>query len=222
MGEPTVNQSVELELRQGGLSLVKQLQAVKVVDQQSATLVSERISILKSVIAKWKDYWKEPKAKAKAAHAILCEREGDLLKVLEPAVKASSDDLAYWAMIEREKARKEQEARDKAAWEQRQKEREADEKAKAAVNFEDAAAIIEAAKPTEPLPPAPALPQTGDQTIRDHWKYRVIDLDLVPRPFLCLDDTMVGNYVQEHKGETQIPGIEVYNEPIVAQKRRSQ
>jgi hypothetical protein len=68
-----------------------------------------------------------------------------------------------------------------------------------------------------PLPPPPA-PKAQGMAVRHDWKWRVVNEDLIPRPFLMLDGVKITRHVKEHKGETQIPGIEAYLEAGVVTK----
>lgn len=213
-------ENIESQIKQQGLVLAVEASALQVVDQESATRASGIVAGLKDVVSKWKAYWKEPKAKAKAAHSILCEREAELLKRIEPAITYASSRLAAWTMAEREKARKEQEAREKAEWEARQKEQEAASKLDEVIDFEEAAKIAEAARPKAPLPPAPVQPVLDGLQMRDHWVFEVEDLEKVPRHYLMLDQSMVQAEVTRLKDKTDIPGIRVFNNPIMAKARR--
>lgn len=212
--------AIEHELKSYALQLVEDAGDLRVTNQESANRVSSIVASVKSAMAKWKAYWKEPKAKAKAAHAILCEREKDLLDRLEPLITRGSAELGRWTLAERERLRKEQEAREKAEWEANQKKREAETKLEDVANFEDAAAIAEEVKPAAPLPPVPSKPDLGGLQARDHWVWEVEDFDAIPRKYLAPDKAMIDDAVARGKGETKIPGIRVINKPIMAQQRR--
>jgi len=51
---------------------------------------------------------------------------------------------------------------------------------------------------------------------RDNWKYEVIDINLVPREYLMINASMLTPIVKASKGKIVIPGIRVFNEPIIA------
>lgn len=69
-----------------------------------------------------------------------------------------------------------------------------------------------------PLPVAPEVEMTpkvaGVKTYRV-TKWRIIDLDKVPREYLILDEKKVNQTVREMKTLASIPGIEVYEEEEV-------
>lgn len=51
------------------------------------------------------------------------------------------------------------------------------------------------------------------------WKYRVKDANLVPREYLMLDDKKIGAVVRAMRKDTNIAGIEVYDEPDLSASR---
>ena len=66
-----------------------------------------------------------------------------------------------------------------------------------------------------------------DAQFRDHWLWRRVDFDKIPRRFLIEDKEAIDKEIAAHKNKTEesvkglIPGIEVYNDLIMASKRRS-
>ena len=64
--------------------------------------------------------------------------------------------------------------------------------------------------PRLPEVPAPAKAE-GMSTVLD-WKWKVTDISLIPARFWKLDEKELDEVVSWGKGETQIPGIEVYSE----------
>jgi hypothetical protein len=212
--------TVEVKIKSNITGLLRQAESLEVVDQETANTAGVIASGLKSWLRQWEDYWRKPKAKAKEAHAILCEREGEITKRVKPIIARLSEMTSAWIYVEREKFKKAQEERERAEWEANQKMREAESKLEDVVNFEDATAIIEEAKPNEPLPPPPVKPAVEAAQFRDHWKFRVIDFEIIPRRYLKVDESMIQEHVTKNKDKTDIPGIEAYNEPIMATRRQ--
>jgi hypothetical protein len=146
------------------------------------------------------------------------------------------------ARIERERI--EAECRAKAE-EERQKlaelKRQAEEAAKAQeapltglaafVAEEEAAALqaeIEAARlatenairetamaPRQVVVQAPPKVTAAGTSFRSVWKFKVLDLALVPREYLILNEQMVGALARSTKGAMAIPGIEIYEEKTI-------
>lgn len=220
---------IETKIKSGADKLLRDAASLQVVDQESSSRAQAIVATLKGVVKDWRLYWKEPKEKAKAAHAALCARENELLERVEPAIKGLSDKVVRWTVAEREKARIEQEAREKAEWEARQREEKANAKLEQATTFEEAAEALEEAKPTTPLPPEPVKPKLDQSQLRDHWVWEVEEFDKIPRLYLIPDPDAINDRIAAVANKTDesvknlIPGIRVFNRPILATqfKRRS-
>lgn len=70
---------------------------------------------------------------------------------------------------------------------------------------------------------AVVAPVVQDQTptfkglsMRDSWKFEVVDPAKVPREFLAVDDSKIRRYVQAMKGDSKIDGVRVYCEKVSA------
>lgn len=76
--------------------------------------------------------------------------------------------------------------------------------------------ISESVNLVEVIPEAPRRVSTDTGSIgqRDHWTFEVLDITLVPAEYLILDSAKVGKVVRA--GLRTIPGIRIYNEPILA------
>lgn len=75
-------------------------------------------------------------------------------------------------------------------------------------------ALQEADKHVQAVAPEPIVEQkVAGISLRDNWKWRVVDENAVPREFLQINESMVGAIVRSQKERTRIAGIEVYNEP---------
>jgi hypothetical protein len=74
----------------------------------------------------------------------------------------------------------------------------------------------EAPAPIEPLPaPTPAAPvraEAGTSNIMYTWKYRVIDMALVPDAYKIIDAAQLNTIARSHHDTKPIPGIEFYKE----------
>ncbi|HUX39334.1 MAG TPA: hypothetical protein VMV44_15650 [Rectinemataceae bacterium] len=218
--------TVEVKIKTTISGLLRQAESLRVVDQETADAAGAVVAGLKAKLKEWEDYWREPKAKAKSAHAILCDREGEVTKRVKPIIARLSEMASAWIYAEREKFRKAKEDRERAEWEAKRKVEEAEKKVEAASGFEEAAAAI-AEIPHEDLGPAPVAPVVEDAQFRDHWLWELEEFDLVPRRFLTPDKDAIDNAIAAQKDKTEesvknlIPGIRIYNKPIMASKRRS-
>lgn len=59
-------------------------------------------------------------------------------------------------------------------------------------------------------------PRISGQSIREIWKYRIRDASLLPREYTMPDDKKIGGVVRAMRGDTSIPGVEVYSESSLA------
>jgi len=62
----------------------------------------------------------------------------------------------------------------------------------------------------------PAAPKLAGVSARKVWKYRVVDEALIPRQYLTVDHAAIGRVVSALGGRAKIPGIEVYEETVIA------
>ncbi len=67
------------------------------------------------------------------------------------------------------------------------------------------------ARPVEPQKAIRAEMGTASQT--DCWKWKVKDTSLIPLSYFTLDEARITKLVKA--GQREIPGIEIYNEPII-------
>ena len=58
--------------------------------------------------------------------------------------------------------------------------------------------------------------EVGTTGQRDNWKWEVQDINQVPREYLMINAGMLTPIVKASKGRLAIPGIRIYNEPIIA------
>lgn len=53
-------------------------------------------------------------------------------------------------------------------------------------------------------------------SMRDNWKYRVTDLTILPKEYMIPDEKLLASIAKAKHDGMKIPGVEFYNEPIVA------
>jgi len=58
--------------------------------------------------------------------------------------------------------------------------------------------------------------EMGSSGQRDNWKWRVTNISLVPREYLMANAAVLTPAAKSFKDQRTIPGIEIYNEPIIA------
>ena len=64
--------------------------------------------------------------------------------------------------------------------------------------------------------PAPIVPTQTPKikgiAIRKNWKYRIVNIKLLPREFMIENDKMLGQYARSTKGKIPVAGVEFYCE----------
>ena len=68
--------------------------------------------------------------------------------------------------------------------------------------------------PTPYIPPAPT--KVAGLTTRERWTFEIEDESKLPREYLKPDETAIRRVVEGLKGKTNIPGVRVYRDDIVA------
>ncbi|MHB8053656.1 MAG: hypothetical protein ACYDH3_00160 [Candidatus Aminicenantales bacterium] len=84
-----------------------------------------------------------------------------------------------------------------------------------------AAAVVNGAheKVQEIIGAAPVVPEaldTSGLTVRENWKFSIVNKNLIPREYLMPDEKMIGMIVRAKKDQANIPGVRVYAEKGVA------
>ena len=164
---------------------------LKGIDAWFEPIASKQFAAHRAVTSKWKET-KEPWLKADAlitikAKAYLREEENKRL--------AEERRL-------REVARKEEEDRRLA---------EAIE-LEAEGNKEEAQAVLE--EPMQFVAPTVQadIPKLDNRMYRKTWKWRITDMDKIPRQYLTTNDPVINGLVRSLKAACNLPGIAVYEE----------
>lgn len=162
--------------------------------------------------------WNAP-AKRKAMDLLQELRDREKM-LTEPMERAEVEILKpAIARFNHEQERKRRELEDKMRAEAKQREEE--ERLKEAQRLEDqgdndmADAVLDAPVTVAPV----VLPRDEQPTgisYRDVWKFRITNPKLIPDQYKVIDEKAIGGVVRALKGETNIPGVEVYAEKTVA------
>lgn len=142
-------------------------------------------------------------------------------KYEEPATQAETcvkRKIGTYHAEEEKKAREEAErqraeARRAAEEETLKRAQEAEES-----GFDEAVDSIlsEPVKPVPVIPVRQAVPKTAGVSVRTTWQYTIVDRDALPREYLMPDEKKIGAMVRAMKGETKIPGVQVFDEKVVS------
>ena len=80
-------------------------------------------------------------------------------------------------------------------------------------------AVVQAEEETKTAPVIiPEVKKMEAAIMRDHWVWKEVDFSLIPRELLLLDRAKINAIVMRDKEKTDIPGIEVYNDPVVSHR----
>lgn len=155
---------------------------------------------------------------AKAAHeqhkAILATKA----KFDTPAAQAEATikrKMCDYQLAERRRAEAEAERQREAMRQQEEEKRlrEAEELERQG-HAEQAEAVIAAPVATPVVVARPDVPKVKGVTMRDNWKARVVNEDLIPRAYMVPDMKRIGEHARSMKAKAHIPGVEFYNEPV--------
>lgn len=61
-------------------------------------------------------------------------------------------------------------------------------------------------------------PEVSGLSYRKVWKFRIDDVDQIPRAFMSPNETKIGVYVMRERENAEIPGVTVYEDTVVASK----
>lgn len=191
-------------------------QSFTVANAEDYQAAAEELSAIKG---KWNEIEKSRKALKKpiddAARAVqsffkppldYLTRAESVLKRAMIAWKNEQDRIAREEKQKAEaKARKERDRLEKQA-------REAEEKGRA----ERAEVLRDRAVSTVAAAPVTEAPKVSGISTRTVWKFRVVDAAKVPDKYKLVDEKKIGGVVRALKGDTDIEGIEVWEESSMA------
>lgn len=215
--------TIEHQLEVAGQLTVKKANDLVIESNEGYDEAGKLLVQIKTQEKKIKEYWKAPKAAAKAAHATICDREKEMLAPLAEAEKAIKASIAkYQAAVEKARREAEEDAR-------KIKEQETERLLNQAIEAEEAgddqAAAIHAAmaEMVNDLPPATGIetPKSAGVGVRKVWKARVIANDLVPAYYngieiRKIDMSALNSLARMSKGMFKIPGVEFYEDQTVS------
>jgi len=132
-----------------------------------------------------------------------------LMEPIEIADKTTRSKILAFQQ-EQERIRREQEEVNRLRMEAAQKE------------MELKGELSELVSLVEVSPEAPKRVSTdmGTAGQRDNWKWEVVDFALVPDGYKMINSGVLTPVVKASKGKITIPGIRIYNEPIIAVNAR--
>ena len=187
-------------------------------DTESREAVVAATRKAKSIKAMIILFFEKSKKLTHEAHKSVCDDEGLGTDRCDAIEKKGKDAVTAWddqqaviqekerarlQAIEDERARKEQERLTKKA-----------EKLKSPERSE--ALIEEAVSIVAPVVQMAEPEKVKGESTKKNWKYRVINIDEVPKEWWILDDKSLSGFAKSTKGNKKVKGIEFYPESILA------
>lgn len=206
----------------------RQITAIKTFEDY--TRAGEILLTIKEIRKKIEATFKPIKQKMDAAKKEVLEQEKAADRPLAEA-EAWIKPLIATYNAEQERIRREEEERLREIARKEEEERRlqeaiaAEEEAKRNGASKEQIAEVVQQVIDEPVKVAPivvprSVPKVAGISMRENWKFRVVNEKLIPREYMKVDDVKIGAVVRALKGATNIPGIEAYNESIVNAGRR--
>jgi len=195
---------------------------IKVYDQVSLDTANAFLRGIKGLLSKIADTFDPIIKQAHEAHRLAIEQRK---KHEEPLLQAERIIKTEMGRYLSEQADIRKEAEEKAKREAVEAERKRLAAMQAAIDAENAGKAEEAEKHFEeavaieaPKPIIPDPVKAQGTFLRKETKWRVVDLNAVPREFLALDRARVEQVFRVQREKMSIPGIEVYFDETVVSK----
>lgn len=213
--------TMEQELERMGALMMRNAERLTIQTNEDFERGNTLLKDIKGKIKAVKDYWKEPKAAAQAAHKQLVARESAMLKPLESAENTIKRMMLDYTKAQEKAAREAEEAA------RREREAEAHRLEAIAAQAEaegdvDTAEIMH--DMAEAVPVAEVVqtaPKAQGVSVRKVWKARVMDEKLVPAYFdgyklRDINMTTLNSLARWKEGQLEIPGVEFYQESTMS------
>ena len=151
----------------------------------------------------------------------LVKPKQDEVKTIQDTYKTLMAPVFEADRITRQKMTTFQLEQDRKAREAEQVNREAQELARKQAALSGTGEITVDTTPVE-VPSAPKVTRTdvGTSGLVANWKYRVVDIEKLPREYMVPDDAMLKSIAKQHHDKKPVPGVEFYNEPGMAVRSR--
>lgn len=190
----------------------------QVEEVQASTLLTRGVTALKSLDELRRSRVDGLNAEVRAVNAIFKLVSGELDAALDKGGQLERRILA-WRAQEKQRIQREQDEADRKQREAAEREAAALRKADAAKSeaarrkaldqAEEASRAQTAAALAAPMPMTRGVyTESGKVTATERWTYEVVDPSLVPRQYLCVDESAMAAAVKS--GVREIPGVNVF------------
>lgn len=223
--EPALKIVETQPVEEKALSVVDQARAVKVTSPETYVAAGSLWKAIGDMIKEVKETFDPICDAAHKAHKAAVEKRSKYLDPLTESQKSVKRLMSVYD-AEQERIRREEQARLEAIARKEAEERAlleaiaAEEAMKAAGASKEDAAQEAAAIMEEPVIVAPvvlpkAVPKIqGGPSYRTIWKFRIVNVNLIPRQYMVPDEKAIGGVVRSSQGRVQIPGVEAYEDRV--------
>jgi len=202
----------ELEIR--ALSFPEKARLLTVNSAQEFEYADRFIGSVKELRKEIQDTFGPLKERAFLAHkAIVAEEKRHEEPLIEAEKIVRRLMVAYRQREEANRLRREAELREIARRQEDEAKLAAALEAEARGEKEEAAAILEEEVYSPPIILTPEVPKAKSVRFSTTWTFRIIDVNKIPREYMLPDMVKIGFEARSKKGDTRIPGIEVYPRP---------
>lgn len=216
---PAVSEEIEVK----ALTTVESAKLIVVTSADTRTQAAELGRNIAALDKEAEEWFAPMKRLAAQAHKEICAKENAVRKPLDEAKRYLSGQIGKFDQ-EQERLRREEEARlqeeaRKAA--QAGADRLAAEQAiQDAIELEQAGdtkgaeAVLNNPAPVPvyvpPVVVRSSVPRVEGVSSAQVWKFRITDVNKIPREYMIPDEKVIGQIVRAMKSKTAIPGVEAY------------
>jgi hypothetical protein len=234
-GEPAPIPAEVQTVSRKSTELTQQATAIEVIDPSSQEKASEVLLAIASMRKEIADTFKPMKDAAFKAHRVICEQERNFDAPLADVERNIKNRIGGYVYRQQQLAQQaEEEAREA---ERVRAEREATERSQQqaldqAIDMESRGfpeALLQevlanpapvAPRYVAPAPVAPAVAQVKGVSMREDWDFRLVDINLIPREYLLVNEVAIRALGKSTKGRAKIAGVEFFPRTVVAASRR--
>lgn len=204
------------ELEKVSSDIVIRAKKLKVVDQKTLDVANLFLNHAKETLKQAVGFFAPAISKAHEAHKEMIKAQKVITDPLSLAVSTVNGMIRSYVMEAERKAR---EAEEKRKFEEEVYFAQLEEKRKTGDKKGEKKALAKVEELHEESLKLKVKPELVGSHVTRRWKFRVIDLSVVPRQYLVLDETRIQRMVTQMKAETSIPGIEAYEDVGITQSR---
>jgi uncharacterized membrane protein YqiK len=166
------------------------------------------------------DKIKSAKAEIEKARKEAVDLQRRHLGPLQEAEKIIKGKIAHFKTLEEVKLRKERERKEAEARKKAEEERALAEFEAECDGDDEELEVLQ----STPVEPEPVEVSKGTQAkgaeVRKVWDYEIEDIEKLPRGYMIPDHKKIKHDLSAFKGDTKIPGVRVFQKPVVAAVNR--